>query len=194
MPTKKPTNKNISMMSSVIYNNFRITHLEFPSTCKSHNIIRVVLLLYLTKPLQVITIHRLQWCSKQCVIDISRRILQVLPVPNPGLEQRCSRTTDSVSHELVCRWLGPTEIKVRWEDSEIAIWRVRGWFAMGEDVWLEWLKKISERQAVVVLAEPVAPELIESCYVRTNKCIDHAAVNKLLTLVSFMNAFIIGLV
>src|ERR1700755_2271775 len=67
----------------------RIRHLEFPSTCKSHNIIRVILFPDLAKSLQMITVHRLQWCSKQCVIDVSRGIFQVLSVPNPGLNQRC---------------------------------------------------------------------------------------------------------
>jgi len=49
---------------------------------------------------------------------------------------------------------------------------------MGEDVWLEWLEKISERQAVVVFAEPVAPELIEVAMSgRTNVSITRLLTN-----------------
>ncbi len=132
----------------------QIRQLEFPSACKSHNVFRIMFLPALMKSFQMITIHRLQWYSKQRIIDISRGILQVLVVPNAGLEQQLGRKTHSLNHKLVGRCVGPTEVEVRWEDSKRTVWQVRGWVAMGEKVWLEWLGEISEGQAVVVSAEP----------------------------------------
>jgi len=136
----------------------------------------------------MITIHRLQWCSKQCIIDINCGILQVLPVPNPGLKQRRSRTTDSVSHELVGRWFSPTEVEVRWEDGERAIWRVCGWFAMGEETWLERFKGINQQYAVIILAKCISPELIKRLSCQKEWMRSFVTVQQLLTLVSFVNA------
>jgi hypothetical protein len=141
--------------------NPRIRYLKFPSACKSHNIIWIILFPDLTKPPQMLTIQRLQRCSKQRVVDIRRRILQVLPVLSPGLDQRSSRTTHGVSHEPVCRCISPTKVHAGWEDDERAVWWVRGWSAMGEEVRLEWLAAISEEHAVVVFPKSVAPELIK---------------------------------
>jgi hypothetical protein len=140
----------------------------------------------------MITIHRLQWCSKQCIIDRTRGILQVLPVPNPGLKQRRSRMADSVGHELVGRRLSPTEVEVRWEDSERAIWRVCGWFAVGEEIWLERVKGINQQHAVIILAKFFAPELIKRLLRQKERMRSFVTVHQLLTFVSFVNAFIIG--
>ncbi len=41
------------------------------------------------------------------------------------------------------------------------IWWVRGQRAVGEEPWLEWLDGISNQRPVVVLANPLAPELIK---------------------------------
>jgi hypothetical protein len=75
--------------------------LEFPSACESHNVLRIILLPDPTKPLQMFTIHPLYWCSEQCIVDIRRCVLQVLPILNRSLDQRCSRKTHSVRHEYV---------------------------------------------------------------------------------------------
>ena len=73
-----------------VANHPQISALEFPSACEPHNIPRIVLLPDLTKSLQMLAIHSLQRCSKQRIVDIRRRFLQVLPVLDPGLDQRRS--------------------------------------------------------------------------------------------------------
>jgi hypothetical protein len=64
---------------------------------------------------------------------------------------------------------------------------------MGEEVRLEWLEAINEQHAVVVFLKSVAPELIKksSLSERTNALI-FATPRQLLTLVSFLNAFMMG--
>jgi hypothetical protein len=109
------------------------------------------------------TIHRLQRCSKQCVVDARRRILQVLSVQNPGLDQRGSRRIVSAMN-LSADALIQAKVDVRREDGERAIWWVRGWRAMGEKSRLEWLVAASERRNALIY-------------------------DLLLTLVSFVNAF-----
>ena len=48
----------------------RIGQLELPSACESHNILRIVLLPDPTKPLQMFTIHPLQWRSEYRIVNI----------------------------------------------------------------------------------------------------------------------------
>ena len=100
--------------------------LNFPSACESYNIIRIILLPDLTKPIQMATIHPLQRCSKQRIVHVRRRILQVLSVPNPGLDQRRSRKTYGICHDPVDRCIISTDRDEGWEDSKGAIWWVRG--------------------------------------------------------------------
>jgi hypothetical protein len=57
-------------------------------------------------------------------------------------------------------WSKRSEVNVRREDGKTAIWWVRGWRVVGEEPWPEWLDVISNQRAVVVLAEPLDPELI----------------------------------
>jgi hypothetical protein len=184
-PAKMPTDNR--------YYNPRIRYLKFPSACKSHNIIWIILLPDLTKPPQIPTIHRLQRCSKQRVIDIRRRILQVLSVLSPGFDQRSSRTTHGVSHQPVYRCVSPAKVHAGWEDGERAVWWVSGWPSMGEEVRLEWLATINEQHAVIVFPKSIAPELIKnsSPSERTNALIC-ATFRRLLTLVSFLNALMMG--
>ena len=134
--------------------------LKFPSARKPHNIVWIIPPPDRPKPPQMLTIHRLQRCSKQRVVDIRCRILQVLPVLDPGFDQRSSRVTHGVSHEPVCRCVSPTKDYTGWKDDERAVWRVCGRSAMGEEVRLEWLEAINDYHTVIVLHKSVAPELI----------------------------------
>lgn len=172
---------------------FKIRYLELPSTRKPHNVIWIILLPDLPKPAQMLTIHRLQRCSKQRVVDIRCRILQVLSVLDPGFDQRSSRTTHGVSHEPVCRCVSPTKQYTGWEDDERAVWRVCGRPAMEEEVRLEWFEAINDYHTVVVLPKSVAPELIRksSRSERTNGPI-YETLRLLLTVVSFLNALTMG--
>ncbi len=142
-PTWMHRADNFSHPRQTLVYNLRISHLELPSTCESHNILRIILFLDLMKPLKVITIHRLQWRPKQRVVDIRCCILQVLPVLDPGLDQRRMRKTHSFCHEPVGRCVSPTEVDTGWEDRERAVWWVRGWPAMGEVIGLKWVKAIN---------------------------------------------------
>ena len=145
------------------------------------------------KPPQMLTIQRLEWCSKQRVVHIRRRILQVLPVMSPGFDQRSSRKTHGVSHETVCRCVGPTKVHAGWEDDERAVWWVRRWPTMGEVVRLEWLEGINGQHTVVIFPESVAPKLIKKPSERTSALI-YTTLRHLLTLVSFLNALMMGAV
>ena len=65
---------------------------------------------------------------------------------------------------------------------------------MGEEPWLERLDGISNQHAVVVLAKPLAPELVKVAASERRDALIYATVNLLLTLVSFVNAFKTGFV
>jgi hypothetical protein len=64
---------------------------------------------------------------------------------------------------------------------------------MREEVRLKWLEAINEKYVVVVFLKSVAPELIKklSPSERTNALI-FATLRRLLTLVSFLNDFMMG--
>ena len=74
------------------------------------------------------------------------------------------------------------------EDGGGAIWWVRGWQAVGEEPWLEWLDGRSNQRAVVVLANSLAPELIKFAASERRNALIYVTFNLLLALVSFVNA------
>jgi hypothetical protein len=65
---------------------------------------------------------------------------------------------------------------------------------VGEEPWLKWLDGINNQHAVVVLAKPLAPELIKVTASEQRNALVYATVNLLLTSVSFVNAFKMGFV
>src|SRR6266436_2481006 len=108
--------------------------IDFLSACKSHNIIRIILLLDLTKPAQIFTIRRLHWCSKQCTVHIRLGIPQVLSILIVGFNRGEGGKMHSISHQLISLCISPSKVDVRQEDGESVIWRVHGWRAVGEEV------------------------------------------------------------
>jgi len=135
------------------------TTLDLPTTSEAHNVLRIILLSDLAQPCQVSTVHLLQRCPKERIIGIGRCILQVLAIFYPGRDQRRRRRPHRVCHVLVHRFVGVPVIDVRREDCARAVWWVRGRSSVREDIGLEWLTRINDQYALVVLAQSFAPEL-----------------------------------
>src|ERR1700761_2000775 len=116
---------------------------------------RIILLLDLTKPLHVLTIHLLQRRPIYCIVGVRRRILKVLAVLDPSFENGSTQTPQAVVHifVLVKRLVVPQDRGHRWEDRAGTVWRVRGWPPMCEDVRFEGFNVERDGDVLVFLEE-----------------------------------------
>jgi hypothetical protein len=137
-------------------------HSKFEAACKIHRSEGVIPLLYLAQPLHIVTINLLQWGAIQRVVSVMCRVLQVLAILDPSLDQRVAQCPHLLIHQLVMRLVIPPKVEARWEDGSGAVWRVRRWSSMGENVVLERIKAKEDQCVLVVLDELVTPRLVAS--------------------------------
>ena len=116
---------------------------------------RIILLLDLTQPLHVLTIHLLQGRPIYCIIGVRRCHRQVLTVLDPSFENGSTQSPHAVVYILVLveRLVVPPDKEARWEDGTGTVRRVRGWPTMCEDVGLEWVEVEGDRNILVLLEE-----------------------------------------
>ena len=136
-----------------------VNYSKLESAGEIHDMEGIILLLDLTQPLHILTIHLLQRRPRDRIVGVSRRILEVLAVLDPSFGNGSTQIADAVEGKLVEILVVPRNKEARWEDGVGAVGRVRGWWAMFEDAGLVCIEVEYDQDVLVRHVELVTPGL-----------------------------------
>ena len=121
----------------------------------------IILLFNITQPLHILTVHLLQRRPKYSKVGVTRSILEVLAVLDPGFDNGSAQVAHVIVHVHVPveRFVVPRDKQARWEDGVGPVGRVRRWSPMCKDVGLECIKVEDDQGVLVFLAKFVTQGL-----------------------------------
>ena len=137
---------------------------ELEAAREVHDAVGVISFPDLSQLRHVLAIHLFQRRPEQCIIGVMSSMLQVLAVLDSGLDQLGAQCAHVVIHISIKRFIGPSEVETRREDSMRPVGWERGWSSVCEDVVLERVKAENDQCIIIVLTNSVTPGL---CRIRS---------------------------